>query len=568
VDSITARPSSASSLGNDDLTTPYAEIFALAARLASTLDRLEAARALARRCGATDLIIFVKDAEVDVLLPAQGFLQTLPQARRWNVFLSGLVSGGPSVTTLPYPDTHSEVPVLGKVAADASVLLIIGGNPSDAIAETIALVVPVLTTTFRAEQALVAAKGQAAVTKNAVGEAKLLADSLENARHSLHEALAKAEAANHAKDQFLAVLSHELRTPLAPVLTTATSLLADPHLAVDLRESLELIRRNAELEARLIDDLLDLTRVTKGKMPLSFSEVDAHVSIRHTLEICRSDIYRKKLELVTDLCAERHFVRADPARLQQVLWNLVKNAVKFTPEGGRITIQTADDNDAIRIDVCDTGMGIEPDFLEKIFNAFEQTSDMVTRHFGGLGLGLAISKALAEAQGGKLFASSEGRGKGATFTLRLPASMDVAAASSPAPEKSSDRISQGLKILLVEDHSDTAAVMSRLLRGLGHEVTIASSIATSIDAAGQQSFDLVMSDLGLPDGSGLDLMRQLRELHGLPGIAVSGYGMEDDLRQTREAGFIAHLTKPVSFNQVEAVLLQFSRTRQLTTKSN
>jgi signal transduction histidine kinase/ActR/RegA family two-component response regulator len=555
-----------SSLGNDDLTPPYAEIFALAARLASTSDRLEAARALAGLCGATDLIIFIRDAEVGVLLPAQGFLQTLPQARRWNIFLTGLVSGGPSVTTLPYPDSHSEVRVLGKVAADASVLLIIGGNPSDAIAETIALVVPALTTTFRAEQALVAAKGQAAVTTNAVGEAKLLADSLENARHALHEALAKAEAANHAKDQFLAVLSHELRTPLAPVLTTATTLLADPHLAAELRESLELIRRNAELEARLIDDLLDLTRVTKGKMPLSFREVDAHVSIRHTLEICRSDIYRKKLELVTDLCAKRHVVSADPARLQQVLWNLVKNAVKFTPEGGRITIRTIDDCEAIRIDVSDTGMGIERDFLEKIFNAFEQTSDRVTRHFGGLGLGLAISKALAEAQRGMLLASSEGRGKGATFTLKLPAAADMAAAPRPDAPKSPDPI-QGLKILLVEDHRDTAAVMSRLLRGLGHEVTTASSIAISIEVAGQRNFDLVMSDLGLPDGSGLDLMKQLREQHGLPGIAVSGYGMEDDLRQTHEAGFIAHLTKPVSFNQIEAVLLQFARTRQPTTQS-
>ena len=218
VDSTTARPSSASSLGNDDLIPPYAEIFLHAARLASTSDRAEAARALAARCGATDLIIFVRDAELDVLLPAPGFLQTLPQAGRWHRFLNELLAGGPSTTTLPYPDSHSEVGVCGKVASDASILVIIGGSPKAAIAEAIALVVPVLTTTFRAEQALVAARGQAAVTKNAVGEAKLLADSLESARRALHDALAKAEAANKSKDQFLAVLSHELRTPLAPVL--------------------------------------------------------------------------------------------------------------------------------------------------------------------------------------------------------------------------------------------------------------------------------------------------------------------------------------------------------------
>ncbi len=543
------------------MTPQYAEILLLAARLVSSTDRAAAARTLAKHAGADDLIIFVKDGAVGVLLPAPGFLQTLPQARRWNSFLSGLSTGRLSSATLPYPDSKSEVDALAALAEDGSVLVMLGGTPIPAATEKVALVVAVLAATFRAEQALVAAKGQAAVTRDAVGESRLLADSLENARRALHDALAKAEAANNAKDRFLAVLSHELRTPLAPVLATATLLLADPHLSPDLRESLEIIRRNVELEARLIDDLLDLTRVAKGKMPLTFSNVDAHVSIQHTIEICRSDIHRKRLELVTELFAERHFVQADSARLQQVFWNLVKNAVKFTPEAGRITIRSADDQERIRIDVSDTGMGIEPENLESIFNAFEQTGDTVTRHFGGLGLGLAISKALAEGQGGKLAAHSDGKGKGATFTIHLPSVPETKPSARQTPPPARDR-SQRLRILLVEDHRDTAVVMSRLLRGLGHEVMTAPSVATSLQIAGEHVLDLVISDLGLPDGSGLDLMKQLRERHSLPVIAVSGYGMEDDLRQTQEAGFIAHLTKPVNFSQVEAVLLQFVCTRR------
>ncbi|MDB5304462.1 MAG: domain S-box [Phycisphaerales bacterium] len=560
MDSTTAPQSFASSLGEGPAAS-HAGLFELAARLTDPSDRAEIARALAARAGAEDLIIFVLDAEVGVLLPAPGFRQTLPDSQRWRAFLSGLAEGVPQLGRLPYPDRQTEQAALGLLAPGGSVLVLLGGQPIPAVAQTLGIVMPILAAAFRGEQALLAAKGHAAVAREGAGQAKLLAASLEKARQALQSALAQAERANSAKDQFLAVLSHELRTPLGPVLTTATALLADPALPPHLREPLEVIRRNADLEARLIDDLLDLTRVARGKMPLSFSTVDAHTSVRHTVEICRSDIYRKKLQLALNLDAAEHHVRADPARLQQVLWNLVKNAVKFTPAGGSLEIRSSNERGQIRIDVSDTGMGIEPAFLDKIFKAFEQTSDTVTHRFGGLGLGLAISKALVEAQEGTLVASSAGKGKGATFSLQLavvprPRQLPQTKASSPAGKRRGS-----LKLLLVEDHRDTAAVMSRLLRGLGHEVATADSIARSLQVAGEHTFDLVLSDLGLPDGSGLDLMRQLRERFGLPGIAISGYGMEDDLRQTREAGFIAHLTKPVSFNQVQAVLAQFAAAR-------
>jgi signal transduction histidine kinase/ActR/RegA family two-component response regulator len=557
VDSITAPPSSASS-PVDGLAAEYAEVFQLVARLSNPNERLATARLLAAIAGAENLVVFVVDVEIGVLLPAPGFPQTLPDAKRWKEFLARLSPGATLAGTLPYPDSATEGAALG-ISASQSALILLGGQPSAAIAQAIGIVLPVLAVALQGEQALLAARGYEALSRNAAGEAKVLATSLEKARRALQVALAAAEGANRAKDQFLAVLSHELRTPLGPVLTTATALLADETLPRHLREPIEMIRRNADLEARLIDDLLDLTRVAKGKMPLSFSSIDAHTSVRHTLEICRSDIYRRKLQVRLDLNADRHHIHADPVRFQQVLWNLIKNAVKFTPDGGHIQIRSANKGQQIEIDVSDTGMGIDAAHLVTIFDAFEQTSDSVTRRFGGLGLGLAITKALVEAQGGSIQATSMGIGKGAAFSIVFAV---VPHPGGPA-EKTGAIVAEkerALSLLLVEDNGDTSAMMARLLRRLGHKVATAQSVAMALEVASEHSFDLLLSDLGLPDGSGLDLMREMRKRHGLPGVAISGYGMEDDLRQTREAGFIAHLTKPLSFNQLQAVLTQFAAT--------
>jgi signal transduction histidine kinase len=392
-DSTTAPPSSVSS-PTSGLAKPLAELYGLVGQLADLSGRTATARALASRAGADDLIIFVRDHELGILLPAAGFPQTLPDAHRWRSFLSEVEQKSPLVGLLPFPNRHTEVAALGVLGRDKSTLILLGGNPLPDVASAIALVLPALAAAFRGEQALVAAEGHAAVARETAGQAKLLTASLEGARQALQEALAKAEAANAAKDQFLAVLSHELRTPLTPVLAAATTLLTDEHLPEAMRDSLEMIRRNVELEARLIDDLLDLTRIARGKMQLRFDVVDVNALVTQTVEICRSDIYRKELDLSVRLDAAEHHAKADPARLQQVLWNIVKNAVKFTPLKGRIEIASHNEGDQLHIEISDTGIGIEPQHLGTIFNAFEQTSDDVTRRFGGLGLGLAISNAL------------------------------------------------------------------------------------------------------------------------------------------------------------------------------
>jgi signal transduction histidine kinase len=374
----------------------------------------------------------------------------------------------------------------------------------------------------------------------------------------------KLELANRAKDHFLAVLSHELRTPLTPVLTTVQILERRPSLPEELRDPLAMIRRNVELEARLIDDLLDLTRIARGKLDLHFAPVDVHEGLEQVLDICGRDLLAKKIRVTTELAARRHVVLADPARLQQVLWNLMKNAVKFNSEGGQVHVRTEDGPDGtVRIRIADTGVGIEPEVLPQIFDAFEQGGKDVTRLFGGLGLGLAISKALVELHGGTITAASAGRDQGATFTLALDA-----APQGVRPTRAPDATAEargGLRILLVEDHADSREAIAELLRLYGHEIETAESVASALamlGGAGGASgavdcpFDLVISDLGLPDGSGLDLMREIHARCGpeVKAICLTGYGMEEDIRQSREAGFLAHLTKPVSLQELEGVL--------------
>ncbi len=377
-----------------------------------------------------------------------------------------------------------------------------------------------------------------------------------------------AQSANLAKDQFLANLSHELRTPLTPVLAVISSLEGDSRLEAKVRESLAMVRRNVELEARLIDDLLDLTRIARGKLELSRRPADLRQIVGQAIETCcGQDTESGRVRVVEDLAAADHTVWADAPRLSQVFWNLLNNALKFTPEG-TITIRSWFEPDEIVIQISDTGVGIRPEALGHIFNAFEQGDVGTTRRFGGLGLGLAISKAIVELHGGTLSAESEGVGHGAVFTVRLPAGDSrqepATALGIPGEERRGvvrPEAGRPLHILLAEDHVDTAEALAALLEGLGHRITMAGTVAGGLAAAAEaaaadRSIDLVISDLGLPDGSGLDLMRELARLYRLTGIALSGYGMEEDVRKSREAGFARHLTKPVTLDLLKDVIAQ------------
>jgi signal transduction histidine kinase len=379
----------------------------------------------------------------------------------------------------------------------------------------------------------------------------------------LRSARDEAEQANMAKDHFLAVLSHELRTPLNPILLAVSSMLDRPVSQEELTPTLAMIRQNVNLQARLIDDLLDVMRIVRGKMPLHWGVSDCHDLIRRAVEICRSELQGKRHDLVLDLVADDYHVNADSARLQQVFWNLLRNAVKFTPDGGTISVRTRNegpDGRLVVIEVSDSGIGIEPDVMPRIFDPFQQGETTITRKFGGLGLGLAICKAVIDAHGGTLTVESPGKDKGTTLRVVLK--------TMPTPEGESggdtgndnvphSRAISSLKrsdILLVEDEPATRRLLTRLLVGLGHRVKTAGTITDAWEEFQRGDFDLIVSDVGLPDGSGLDLMRKIKAVRPVPAIALTGYGMDEDIRRSREAGFTTHMTKPIDFTKLEAMI--------------
>lgn len=371
----------------------------------------------------------------------------------------------------------------------------------------------------------------------------------------LQRAKEEAEAANDAKSRFLANLSHELRTPLTPVLMTAAALQELETLPESVRADLDTIRRNVEMEARLIDDMLDITRISHGKLELHLAPVDLHAAVRDALEICQSEAYKKEIDLSFDLGAEQHHALGDAGRLQQVFWNLIRNAVKFTPQSGQITIRSRNgENGEVLIEVTDTGIGLEPAEIPQLFKPFEQGRREITRRYGGLGLGLAICEGIVALHGGRLSATSEGPGRGATFRITLAPAEPPAPAETRAPASAPER-QAALYILLVEDHEPTAHILQRLLTLGGHRVRVAGTVKEALAAAAAEPFQLLISDLGLPDGTGFDLMREMRQrVRPIPGIALTGYGMESDVAASREAGFSEHLTKPVDWPRLQAAV--------------
>lgn len=374
--------------------------------------------------------------------------------------------------------------------------------------------------------------------------------------HVLKTVESELRGASEAKDRFLAVLSHELRTPLTPVLTSAQILEADETLPVETREAISVMRRNVELEIRLIDDLLDLTRITRNKLRMEPKPVDLKQLIMNVLAICNPDIRAKRLSLAVDLPETAVLVTGDAARLHQVFWNLVKNSIKFTSEGGHIGVKVLGEGAQAVVRIVDDGIGIPAALLPRVFDAFMQ-GDHDPRQYGGLGLGLAIAKALVELHGGTLEAKSGGSGRGAEFFARFP--LGQAGAAVPAAVSPEETASpKCLRILLVEDHSDTARVLVRLLKRFGHEPTVVSTVAGGLSALRSQKFDLLISDIGLPDGSGYDLMRQSAGMRP-PAIALSGFGMEDDMSRSKEVGFVDHLTKPVDAGVLERTILLVGR---------
>lgn len=381
---------------------------------------------------------------------------------------------------------------------------------------------------------------------------------------ALRAAKQAAESANAAKDRFLAMVSHELRTPLTPALLSVSQLASSSSLPPEIREELATIQRHVEMEARIIDDLLDLSRIIAGKLSLAPAPCDLHRAIEATLRVCREDLDHKQIRLNLDLRARHRFVEGDQGRLEQVFWNLLKNSIKFTPGGGSISISTRSrdqEGGSITVDITDSGAGINPDAVGRIFGIFEQAGPD-DRKLGGLGIGLAICRGIVEAHHGTITAASPGRGLGSTFTVTLPTTLARPAAADPPHPDMPSR--ESLQILLVEDHVATATIIGKLLQRLGHRVAMAHCVADAIALSASRPFDLLISDIGLPDGTGIDVIRHIRKSSDMPAIALSGFGMEQDIARSLDAGFAEHIIKPVDFARLrEAVTRVGSKRRAL-----
>jgi signal transduction histidine kinase/CheY-like chemotaxis protein len=364
--------------------------------------------------------------------------------------------------------------------------------------------------------------------------------------------------ANEAKDRFIAMLSHELRTPLSPALLTAIEMIGDPSLPERFRDEVRLIHRNIELETRMIDALLDLTRINSGKLHLTEGDVDLHAVLRASVAASSFQARAKSIDVQLALEAARYQVKGDAAKLQQVFCNLLSNGIKFSPVGGQIVLRTSDAGPgSVKVEVSDSGVGISVEVLPRIFDSFEQGGRQVTREFGGLGLGLAICKGILDAHQGSIAASSEGLGRGTTMTVVLQNAV-APQGVKPVAESEPVRAGSGMSILLVEDHEDTLRAMSRLLRKTEHQVITANCVSQAIAAAANQKFDLIISDIGLPDGTGLELLEQLGKNRPRWGIALTGYGMEEDIRKSESAGFQKHLTKPINFSELQTAIAEIA----------
>ena len=423
-------------------------------------------------------------------------------------------------------------------------------------------------TTFWAEGVLVPLRDDGINGNAPGGYTKLLRDGTQawQAAKALRDARDEAERANLAKDRFLAVLSHELRTPLTPIGAAAHVLEKSAHVPQEHRHLLPMIRRNVALEARLIDDLLDLTSITSGKVSLRLAPVDMHRLIGVVVDMVADQISERQLRLTTQLAADLPVVMADEARMHQVVWNILRNAIKFTAPGGVITLQTSSLAGQFLFSCTDNGIGIEPAALSRIFTAFEQADREVSQRFGGLGLGLAIAQGLVQEHQGELSVRSDGRGQGATFTLMLEALQESAAGRHDASRQrqlATDTAGAGdpveCRLLLVEDNPDSADVLSMGLQAYGYTVTLARTRAQALDIGAHTPFDVVVTDLGLPDGSGIDIGKALSP--HTPVIALSGYGTPQDIERSTAAGFSGHIVKPAEFSAVHSMVQRILKDR-------
>jgi len=394
-------------------------------------------------------------------------------------------------------------------------------------------------------------------------ERKRVEEEREHLLSREHELRETAEEANRLKDEFLAIMSHELRNPLNVILGYAELLLRSKEIegSASLQRMADAVKRNAVAQSKLIRDLLDLSRLRSGKLELNRETVSPVTSIENAIETVRMDAANKEITIEVDAPDDLLFVQADPVRLEQIIWNLLNNSVKFTPKGGHITVRLEEDANKIVLTVSDNGQGIDTSFLPHIFEIFRQADAGTNRAQAGMGIGLAVVQQLVELHGGSVSAHSAGPNKGATFTIKLPRSVERKATSSPMAELGLTTL-QGLRVLVVDDSEDTTEMVQHLLEIGGATVNIATSGFEGLRLAQEKHFDVVLSDISMPGMDGFEFLGKLRKLPGkenVPAIALTGFGRPEDVQRAVSEGFFAHLTKPFDIETLARLLEKLPR---------
>jgi signal transduction histidine kinase/CheY-like chemotaxis protein/PAS domain-containing protein len=387
---------------------------------------------------------------------------------------------------------------------------------------------------------------------------------------SEQEARDAAEKANQLKDEFLATLSHELRNPLNVILGYSELLLRMPEIEQSsrLRPMAEALRRNAQSQSQLINDLLDLSRLQRGKIALNQETVSLAAIIDNAVETVRTDASAKGIDIRLNVADQLLLVDGDRLRLQQIAWNVLNNAVKFTPAGGRIEISLNREEENAALVVADTGQGIDPSFLPHVFEMFRQADSSNSRRHGGMGIGLALVQQLVQLHGGTISAESDGTNKGSRFTVKLPLARETenrAPASIAGAIPLKPNALAHTDFLVVDDSEDTIAMLDQLLRVGGANVTTATNGADALRIASEKEFDIILSDISMPEMDGFEFLQRLRKINGrqaVPVVAITGFGRNDDIERARAAGFYSHLTKPLNLEALAEVLQQLTEFKE------
>ena len=400
-----------------------------------------------------------------------------------------------------------------------------------------------------------------------IGERRRLEEARERLLEAERYAREQAQKSSLIKDEFLATLSHELRTPLAAIQAWGHMLAMGKVKVEEMRQAGEVIERNAGVQKRVIEDLLDVSRIVSGRLRLEFTDMHPSAVLQAALDTVEPAALAKGIRIRKLISESPVLLRGDPARLQQVIWNLLLNAIKFTPPGGEVSVALEHSDADLRITISDNGVGIEPEFLPRVFERFSQGDTSLSRTHGGLGLGLAIAKQITELHGGSIRASSEGKGRGATFVVELPkhraltqardAPTEHMAWGTGIAEVGSIDLSE-IAVLIVDDDPDARLTLERILYDAGAAVTAAESGAEALTLVGREVPDVLVSDIGMPEMDGYEMLRRIHDLPGhasvLPAISLTAFARPKDRINSLRAGYLAHLTKPVDPTQLIATV--------------